>query len=946
VDKRVVASSDGERVLQSMPPPGINPLFDRRVNEGYLGPGRTVDSRGLEVLSVAERVPSTGWLVVAYRAASEVYAPVDNLARVVLPGLAVTVLVITALIGWILGRKLRPLEQAARTIRLAASREEIPQLDETGANEIRTLLTHFNGLHRRVREQYEALQARGESLEAEVASRTRTLAEREAFIRAVTDAVPSRIAYWDTEIRNRFANRALCELYGRTPEQMQGVAMVELVGEEVFAQRKPGLDAALRGEPSQFERRYIRNDGTEGYAWVHLIPDWRDGRVQGMSVLATDYSELRQAQALVERQAREVDDLYNRAPCGYHSVAPDGTILRINDTELEWFGYTREEVVGRMRLTDWVAPSMVETLQRNFRKMEQEGSIKEIDLEFVRKDGSTFHALVSASVIRDAQGRFLMTRSVMLEHTRMWQQQETLRQVLAAAPMAVRISAVSDNRLLLLNQAFCRLVHRPQAEAIKLDIAGKYVHPRDWQDVQERLRQGEVVLNRLIELNLPDRPEIPHAWVLASYMGIDYEGQPAVLAWLYDVTDLHEARAVAESATRAKSAFLASMSHEIRTPMNAILGQVHLLRNGGPTPLQAQRLQKIDAAAQHLLSIINDVLDISKIEAGRLSLEEGDFSILSVLDYVNSMLSDTARQKGVALRTDAGDAPPWLRGDVTRVRQALLNLAGNAVKFTEQGAVELRIRVVQQDADSVLLRFEVEDTGIGIPAEHLARLFEEFAQADSSMTRRFGGTGLGLAITRRLARLMGGDAGAQSQPGEGSLFWFTARLALGRATASLEGSSQGMTPEELKLSRSGARLLLAEDNAINVEIVLELLHAAGLEVDVAPDGVDAVAMARETDYDLILMDMQMPRMDGLAATRAIRSLPGRDRVPIIALTANALSEDRLACENAGMNDFLSKPLDPGHLYATLYLWLKAPHPSAQNAPTVPGSSPNGADRPI
>ena len=917
-----VASSDAERVLQPVSTPSVRRLLDRRIDEGFLGPARTVDSAGVDVLVVAERVLTPGWLVIAYRATDDAFAPIRHMARELwLGAFGVTVLV-AGLVAWLLGRQLRPLETAASTIRSAVDGEEIPVLRESGGVEIRTLLHHLNVLGDRVRAQLLELQARSDGLEAEVARRTRELTESEAFVRLVTDAVPSRIAYWDRDFRVRFANRAFCDWHQRRWDQMRGTSMVELVGESVFSARKPMLDAVLRGETRQFENGGVRPDGTDRHAWVNIVPDRGEkGQVEGFVVLATDITEFKRAQELIEQQAREVDDLYNRAPCGYHSVGPDGTILRMNDTELQWLGYTREEVVGRMRLMDFLPPEEVARLPSNLKRLERDGHFEEIDAEFICKDGRRFHALVSASAVLDGEGRFLMTRSVLVEHTRLWRQQETLRKVLTAAPMAVRIAAQADKRLMLMNRAYGELVRLPEAEAARIDVARFYVNPDDFEDIQSRVRRGEAVLNRMVELHLPDRPDVPHTWVLASYMAIDYEGEPAVLAWLYDVTSLHDAQAAAESAARAKSAFLASMSHEIRTPMNAILGLAYLLRNDAPTPTQADRLQKVDAAAQHLLSIINDILDLSKIEAGHLTLESRDFALESVLDPVCSMLSEPARRKGVALRADPGDVPVWLRGDVTRVRQALLNLAGNAVKFTEQGSVELRARLVEESADVLLVKFEVEDTGIGIPADRLPQLFSDFEQADSSTTRRFGGTGLGLSITRRLARLMGGDAGAQSEPGKGSLFWFTARLARGEPVGPSETPNQVITAAGLARTRGGARLLLAEDNAINVEVALELLRSAGMEVDVAPDGLAAVAMSRRSVYDLILMDMQMPHMDGLSATRAIREQVGRTHVPIVALTANAFNEDRLACEAAGMNDFLAKPLDPDLLYAKLSQWI-------------------------
>jgi len=373
----------------------------------------------------------------------------------------------------------------------------------------------------------------------------------------------------------------------------------------------------------------------------------------------------------------------------------------------------------------------------------------------------------------------------------------------------------------------------------------------------------------------------------------------------------------AETANIAKSAFLANMSHEIRTPMNGIIGMANILRKEGVTPQQANRLDTIDASAQHLLSVINNILDLSKIEAGKFTLEEAPVVVSSLLANVSSILAERVKAKGLHLLIETGHLPHQLLGDPTRLQQALLNYATNAVKFTETGTVTLRVLLQEESADAVTVRFEVQDTGIGIAPEAMSRLFSAFEQADNSMTCKYGGTGLGLAITRRLAELMGGKVGADSTAGVGSTFWFTVNLKKGDAETLASAAIDVDAEAELRQRYAGQRILLVDDEPINREVALMQLEDVGLLTDTAEDGEEAVAMARKTSYAAIFMDMQMPKLNGVEATQQIRQLPGYQDIPIIAMTANAFAEDKAQCLAAGMNDFLIKPFMPEELFAIL-----------------------------
>ncbi len=633
-------------------------------------------------------------------------------------------------------------------------------------------------------------------------------------------------------------------------------------------------------------------------------------------------------------------------------AAQDGILLLNADTAqiedanpylMAMLGYTHAELLGK-KLWEVGTFADVDKSSDMFTRLQERGYVRYSDLPLKTKAG----ALVNVEFVSnsyDCAGVQVIQCNIrnLTEQRQAEQQVRTLSLVVEQSPVNIVIADLGGkidyvNQALLDNSGYSRdelmgqpvqvLQAGPPRAAAPRGPTDDQVHDATWRgELLSRHKDGteHTELAVVAPIRQPNGQTSHHVTISNDITQRKRDAEELALHRHHleelitqRTSELVEARLRAEAANMAKSAFLANMSHEIRTPLAAIIGMAYLIRRSQVTTKQADWLDKLDTASKHLLELISTILDLAKIDAGKMVLEESSVSIERIAADVVSMVFDEAAAKKLHLAVEAHALPADnLLGDSARLQQALLNYASNAVKFTNSGSVTLRISCVDDKPDSALLRFEVQDTGIGIDAATLPRLFTAFEQADNSLSRSFGGTGLGLAIVHRLARLMGGESGVTSTPGVGSSFWFTARLRKRRQPDAAQTPVRTSAEARLALEFPQARILLVDDDLSNREVAQQLLGAVVAHVDVADSGVEAVRLASLQAYDLILMDIQMPGMDGLEATRRIRALPGGVEANIVAITANAFADDKSRCLAAGMNGFLAKPFSVESLFDTV-----------------------------
>jgi PAS domain S-box-containing protein len=980
----IVKASDKRRVMETLPAPGTSPWIDR-VIQGHEGSDIFTNPKGEEVLTSVKGIPVAGWIMVAALPTAEAFAPIRDMQQRLLLAAIILTLLAGCLIWWMLKRQFSPMLAAARTL-ATQSETHLPSqlLPIARQDEVGELIGGFNRLLNTLGQREDALKQSEENLSITLHSIGDAVitTDRDGRVTRMNPAAESLTGWTLADATGRALPEVFRLVNADTRETVDNPVHLVIARGQVVGLANHAVLLARDGREYQIADSaapihnaareivgvvLVFSDVTEKYQQEKLL---REAQLFSEKILDSlpgifylyTYPEIqlvrwnKQHEVLLGYAAEEMkgrlatdwflpehkDTLANAIEgvmtSGQNSieapmVAKDGHLVHLflTGVKLEsqgrcFFVGTGTDITERKQAEAAVAlqalraealmelPRTAETLdevafmQRGLELAEDLTESPISFIHFVNDDEQSIelvawsrrtlahychaafdkHYPVSAAGIwADALRR---KQPVIINDYAAYEHKRGLPEGHAELKRLISVPVIENGKVVMLAEVGNKPNDYTNLNVETLQLIANEI----WRIVQHRRTEKELEEHRHhLEHMVEDRTQ-----------------------------ELTKAKIAAEAANIAKSAFLANMSHEIRTPMNGIVGMANILRREGVTSRQEDRLDKIDAAAQHLLAIINDILDLSKIEAGKFVLEEMPVVMGSLLANVSSILSERTRAKGLRLLLETESLPHNLTGDPTRLQQALLNYATNAVKFTETGSVTLRTIKQEETAEMVVVRFEVQDTGIGITPEALSRLFSAFEQADNSMTRKYGGTGLGLAITRRLAELMGGEVGADSTPGAGSTFWFTVKL--NKATGSTAPQPAAVVDAEalIRQRHAGRRVLVVDDEPINLEVAQMQLEAAGLVVDTAVDGAEAVNLAQKTVYAAIFMDMQMPNVNGLEATQQLRQMPGYRDVPIIAMTANAFAEDKARCFEAGMDDFLIKPFDPDMMFAMLLRALK------------------------
>jgi len=752
-----------------------------------------------------------------------------------------------------------------------------------------------------------------------------------------------------------------------------------------------------------------------------IVKDQTDVLEETNALLEEEISEHLSAEEGLQKTLKEVEDIYNNSPCGYHSLDKDGFFVRVNDTLLAWLGYGRDEIIDKKNVMEILTPDSREIFKRNFVQFKKDGYLKDLELDLICSDASTITVLISATAVMDGDGNYIMSRSSSYDITEHRKVKDELRDLNSKLESIVkeRTNQLQDmnaeleesnamleeeiseresvERALKRSEELYRNVyeHSPLAFGI-WDKEFRFV---DWNKRAEEFfgwSKEEVIGKKFVDFLVPPeiKKNITDVAMNIMEMGIERitlnenvtkNGEILLYEWhnslLHDGSGnligimsvgvdktetfkaektireakeqiqatndelfksnislkdeiarrikmeetLIKAKSEAEHANLAKSKFLANMSHEIRTPMNGIIGMTELTLMTELQEEQREYLTIVKSSTSLLLRVLNDILDYTKIESGRMTLESEPFSVRTTSNEVVDLFTVAAKQKKLYIKLNIDDRiPQQLIGDSIRLRQILSNLVGNSVKFTNHGGITVNILLLLREMQKVVLKFTVVDTGIGIPQDKVNKLFKRFSQVDDSHSKEFGGTGLGLAISKKLIEMMDGEIGMASTEKVGSEFFFTASFAIENDVVETT-SNDSKQVETVDINReTKLKVLLAEDDEVSRNLASIFLKKRNFQVLLAKDGQEAVAILEKQRFDLILMDINMPYLDGYSVTKKVRLQEENKGIhtPIIAMTAYALSGDKEKCIAAGMDDYISKPIDFNELFKLIDSWLE------------------------
>jgi PAS domain S-box-containing protein len=907
----------------------------QRAVAGTSGVAQSQDYRGREVLAVWKYLPSFRWGLVVKIDITEAFAPVQSLRALTIllaAGVVLLVLLLAPVISRMLAAPIRDLAQTTRAFSAGdlTRRAVIASNDEAG-----DLATAFNQMADTIQRQVQALREAKEELEQRVRERTEKLQASESFLNSLLENLPVNIFRKDLAGRFTFVNRHYCERHHRQPKEIIGLTDFDLSPPSLAQKyRNDDQTVAETLQPFMDEELQILADGQNSWIQIIKVPVLdANNRCVGVEGMYLDITKRRQAEEALANSLALLNATLESTTDGILAIEFSSGRICANTRFQTLWGVPSEmlKAKGDAELIAWSArqtkdPEKFLARVRQVHSQPEPEAFDVIEL----KDGRIFERYINPQKIdgkvvgvvinfRDITERTKIETSLAYERE-LWQA------LLDNSPDHIYFKDI-QSRFIKSSKAQAELFGVAKPE----DLIGKTdfdffdeVHARSaFEDEQEIIRTGRPVIGKEEhEVWQDGRGE---TWALTTKMPFyNKEGQIiGTFGISKNITErkqaeiaLKAAKEAAEEATRTKSEFLATMSHEIRTPMNGVIGMTGLLLDTRLDPVQREFAETIRHSADNLMTIINDILDFSKIEAGKLVFEFLDFDLLETVEGTLDMLAAPAQGKGIELIDDIPtDIPTRLRGDPGRLRQVLSNLVGNAVKFTEHGEVVVRVTKESETDAHAILRFEVKDSGIGIPPAMCARLFQPFTQADSSTTRRYGGTGLGLAISRQLVTLMNGEIGVNSTPGQGSTFWFTARF---------EKQPENTSPVDPRGSRLfGLRVLIVDDNATSRQILRHQLFSWKMQKGSAANGPDALTALREAaaagnPYDLALLDMQMPEMDGLALARAIKAEPAIAATRLILLTSLELTLSPGEFKAAGIESCLSKPVKQWLLFDCLF----------------------------